>query len=336
MPEYRRHPVTRRRFLAIVPAALTAICAVACGGSSDETGGREELTPRSTLQRAETTISRVAEAPAAPVALASPTVLAATAASGVSAAQTTGPTLRPTPTVKRIHVRLTVLYDNHVGLPGVAADWGFSCLVETPDHRVLFDTGADGAKLRKNAETLGADLCGVDRVVLSHAHGDHTGGLMSVLACGARPPVYVLPSFLSGFKDHVRAHTRLVEVVAHAEIVVGVHTTGEVGHGISEQALAVESGAGTIVMTGCAHPGVVEMARRAKGIGSGDIALLMGGFHLGSASREQISVILAELKTLGVRRIAPCHCSGDLARTLGREVFGEDCLLVGVGDCVEV
>ena len=72
-----------------------------------------------------------------------------------------------------------------------------------------------------------------------------------------------------------------------------------------------------VVVTGCAHPGIVEMVRRAKESAGGEVALVMGGFHLGSASRRQVERIIADFRALGVRQVAPCHCTGDRAmRTL--------------------
>jgi 7,8-dihydropterin-6-yl-methyl-4-(beta-D-ribofuranosyl)aminobenzene 5'-phosphate synthase len=57
----------------------------------------------------------------------------------------------------------------------------------------------------------------------------------------------------------------------------------------------------------------------------------MGGFHLTGASESTILSIIEQLKALGVKKVAPCHCSGDLARKLFKEKFGEDYLEVGVG-----
>jgi 7,8-dihydropterin-6-yl-methyl-4-(beta-D-ribofuranosyl)aminobenzene 5'-phosphate synthase len=57
----------------------------------------------------------------------------------------------------------------------------------------------------------------------------------------------------------------------------------------------------------------------------------MGGFHLTGASESTILSIIEQLKALGVKKVAPCHCSGDLARKLFKEEFGEDYLEVGVG-----
>lgn len=225
----------------------------------------------------------------------------------------------------------TIVYDNNAYDPALRTSWGFSCWVETDEATVLFDTGGDGATLIDNITKLGLDPQEIDAVVLSHAHGDHTGGLGTVLAEGVRPTVYVPASFPASFKRDVRARTDLVEVSEAVTIAPGLHTTGQVGSSIVEQALAVETNEGLVVVTGCAHPGVVDMVRRAKEVADGEIALVMGGFHLGGASAGQIERIIAEFRNLGVKRVAPCHCTGDEARHAFVEAFGEDAILAGVG-----
>ncbi len=59
-------------------------------------------------------------------------------------------------------------------------EWGFAALVEADGHRVLFDTGARIETVLKNARELDIDLSTVELVVLSHHHGDHTGGLLTL------------------------------------------------------------------------------------------------------------------------------------------------------------
>ena len=58
--------------------------------------------------------------------------------------------------------------------------WGFSALVEADGHRILFDTGLHPETVLQNARELGIDLSSVTDVVLSHHHGDHTGGLLAL------------------------------------------------------------------------------------------------------------------------------------------------------------
>lgn len=228
-------------------------------------------------------------------------------------------------------VTFTVVYDNNEHNPALRSAWGFSCWVEAGEVTVLFDTGGDGATLLGNMAELGLDPQAIDVVVLSHAHGDHTGGLAGLLDTGARPTVYVPAAFPPSFKADVRAHTELVEVRGPIEISPGVHTTGPLGSAIVEQAMVVETGAGSVVVTGCAHPGIVNMVRQGKTVVAGEVALVLGGFHLGSASRGQIEDIIAAFRQLGVERVAPCHCTGDRARGMFAEAYGADCTLAGVG-----
>jgi 7,8-dihydropterin-6-yl-methyl-4-(beta-D-ribofuranosyl)aminobenzene 5'-phosphate synthase len=245
----------------------------------------------------------------------------------------------PTPTISYEEVgtvTFTIVYDNNAYAPALQTAWGFACMVETEEATVLFDTGGGGPTLLGNMRKLDFDLQAIDAVVLSHIHGDHTGGLEGLLDEGVSPAVYVPAAFPASFKEATRARTDLVEVTSPVEILPGVYTTGEVGSGIIEQALAVETGDGLVVVTGCAHPGVVEMVRRAKEATGAEVALVMGGFHLGGASSGQVEAIIGEFRQLGVRRVAPCHCTGDQARRMFADAFGDDCILAGVGQVISV
>jgi 7,8-dihydropterin-6-yl-methyl-4-(beta-D-ribofuranosyl)aminobenzene 5'-phosphate synthase len=79
-----------------------------------------------------------------------------------------------------MNVTLTTLCENTAGEPGFMAEWGLSILVQAGGVNVLFDTGRDFAAVQ-NADKLGVNLRAVDKIVLSHAHADHTGGLREVL-----------------------------------------------------------------------------------------------------------------------------------------------------------
>ena len=59
-------------------------------------------------------------------------------------------------------------------------EWGFSALVETAGHRILFDTGLRPDTVLQNARELKIDLSDVTEVILSHHHGDHVGGLLAL------------------------------------------------------------------------------------------------------------------------------------------------------------
>ena len=76
--------------------------------------------------------------------------------------------------------RITTLADNTAGVPQTFAEWGFSALIEADGKSILMDTGR-GHAIMHNAELLDVDLKKTDVIVLSHGHGDHTGGLQRIL-----------------------------------------------------------------------------------------------------------------------------------------------------------
>ena len=88
---------------------------------------------------------------------------------------------------------------------------------------------------------------------------------------------------------------------------------------------------GLMVITGCAHPGITYIVRKAKEVGKVKVHLVLGGFHLGGASTSALETIIEDFIELGVGRVAPCHCSGDLARSLFKEHFGLNYIEYGVG-----
>jgi len=230
----------------------------------------------------------------------------------------------PTPTEAPERVTITILYDNNEYDERLKTAWGFSCLVEWGDLTLL-----------SNMATLGLDPGKIDIVLLSHIHGDHVGGLGGILAINKETTVYLPRSFPASFKAQVRASAR-VEVHEPMEMSEGIYTTGETGRGILEQSLVLVTKQGLVVITGCAHPGIVSIVERAKEITGGEVYLVMGGFHLGGGSRAAIEDVIEDLRELGVQKVAPCHCSGDLARSLIAEAYEEGFIRAGVGSELEV
>ncbi len=78
-----------------------------------------------------------------------------------------------------MEIKITTLAENTAEL-GSLGEWGLSMLVEADGMKILFDTGSGTAAVH-NAQLMGIDLTTVDRMVLSHGHYDHTGGLYEVL-----------------------------------------------------------------------------------------------------------------------------------------------------------
>jgi 7,8-dihydropterin-6-yl-methyl-4-(beta-D-ribofuranosyl)aminobenzene 5'-phosphate synthase len=231
---------------------------------------------------------------------------------------------------------LVVTYDNHPFREGLVSSWGFSCLLTGAEKTILFDTGGSGPILLTNMTGLDVDPGGIDVVVLSHIHGDHVGGLEAVLKRNKRVVIYLPQSFPQSFKEDLRrSEVKVVEVMGPIMICPGVYSTGQLGSGLKEQALVIQTDRGIVVITGCAHPGIVRVVETAKDRSGGDVLLTMGGFHLAGKEREEINGIIHDFRQLDVRYVGPCHCSGDLTRKIFQEAYGDHYIEVGVGAVIK-
>lgn len=238
-----------------------------------------------------------------------------------------------TTTVKNLSI--TVSYDNNPYKERLTTAWGFSCVIRGTEKTILFDTGGDGSILLTNMEELGINPKEIDLVVLSHIHGDHVGGLPSFLGKNPEVVVYLPKSFPKGFKDGVKEYgATVVEVQGPLKICEGAYSTGELGTWIKEQSLIICTEKGLVVITGCAHPGIVKIVNKAKDLFKNTVLFVMGGFHLGGESKGEIENIVSSFRKLGVSYVGPCHCSGDAARQLFKQEYGENFINIGVGRVV--
>ena len=232
------------------------------------------------------------------------------------------------------NVSIIIVYDNNRYREGLETAWGFSCVIRC-GRTILFDTGGNGNILLENMEKLGIDPGDIDIIVLSHIHSDHVGGLLKFLKVNHNVTVYLPKSFPDVFKWEIKKYgAKVVEVQEPLKIFDGVYSTGEMGVWIKEQSLLIRTGRGIIVITGCAHPGIVNIVKRAKELLGNDVLLVVGGFHLIGNSEQSIREIISNLKDLGVKYVAPCHCSGDLARKLFKEEYKERYVNAGVGKVI--
>ena len=234
------------------------------------------------------------------------------------------------PTLDVNNLTITVVYDNNPYKEGLGTAWGVSALITGAEKTILFDTGGDGGLLLSNMEKLAIAADSIDTVVLSHIHGDHTGGLRTFLQKNPQVTVYLPKSFPEGFKDDTRRYgAKVIEVEQSLKICEDAYSTGQLGIWIKEQSLIVRTNKGLVIITGCAHPGIVKTVNTAKELLKDDVLLVMGGFHLEWASAGKIEKIISAFKQLNVRYVGPCHCSGDKARTLFQKHFGENYINIG-------
>jgi 7,8-dihydropterin-6-yl-methyl-4-(beta-D-ribofuranosyl)aminobenzene 5'-phosphate synthase len=160
--------------------------------------------------------------------------------------------------------------------------------------------------------------------------------LTALLETGAKPPVYLLPSFPVSFKNQIEQSAQVSEVTPGQFLAEGIWSTGEMGGVIPEQALVVQTKQGLVVITGCAHPGIVAIAEQAQSMFAEPVRLVLGGFHLGSKSEAEIAAILEDFRRLKVEMVAPCHCTGESAIQMFATEYGKNFIRVGVGSLIRL
>lgn len=229
------------------------------------------------------------------------------------------------------HISVFTVYDNRAYDPHFEAAWGFSCIIDGLEKRIMFDTGGDGAVLLSNLERMKWHPADIDLLVLSHADWDHTGGLFHFLHMNSQIDVLGISSFPREFKEQVSATgARWVEHKEAATVCTNAYTTGEMFAYRNEQGLIIRMPAGAVLITGCAHPGIVPMLQHTRAL-QGDILMAMGGFHLGRSSQTEIQQIIHAFRQEQVRYAAPCHCTGERAIQAFEADYQDHFLRIGAG-----
>ena len=236
-------------------------------------------------------------------------------------------------------VTLTVVYDNRSGGEAITSGWGFACVVRGLEKTILFDTGADSEGLLSNMSALGIAPDEVDLVAISHAHNDHAGGLEGFLDARGAVPVYLLESFPASIAEAARERGCVVqEVTEPVTLCDGARLTGELtgAAGIPEQSLILVTEGSAALVTGCAHPGIVEIVRASNAISDGKVEMVVGGFHLMRETPESVGRVIVALRGEGVELAAPCHCTGDGAIEAFRDAYGDCFVSCMAGTTIEI
>lgn len=234
-------------------------------------------------------------------------------------------------------IQIRVLYDNYVFDKACGADWGFACLVTGTEKTILFDTGGKGDLLLANFEKMKVRPNDVQLVVISHNHGDHTGGLLPFLAKNRNVAVFLPASTPEPFVKKVAAQAASVSVVTKpVEICKGVFVLGPTGDQIIEQALILDTEKGLVLVVGCSHPGIDAMAKKAKEEWKRNVFMILGGTHLLRHSEEDLQKVINHLKELGIQKMGATHCSGDKPMAKLKQAFGDGFIKMGVGRVIVV
>ena len=225
------------------------------------------------------------------------------------------------------HIMISMVYDNYPFDERLEPAWGFSCIIEGLARTILFDTGGNGDLLLHNMRKLQFRPEQIDVVVLSH-----TRGLETFLRVNSKVQVYLPRAFPSGFKQGIeRLGAAIVETDGPCKVCDDAWTTGVLGASIREQGLYLKTDNGLVVITGCAHPGIVNITDAARRHAHAAPHAVLGGFHMAGASTGEIRLVITRLSEMGVQKVGPCHCSGDETRRLMKQAFLDGYLPAGVG-----
>ena len=275
-------------------------------------------------------------------------------------------------------VQITTLSENTAGQGELLGEWGLSVLVETEDVMVLLDTGQTFSVIH-NAAILGIDLSKIDKIVLSHGHFDHTGGLRQLLRrIGKNVDIIAHPDIwqakyarrqgeadrYNGIpfqQDELESLGGVFQLSSQpVHITKNVMTTGEIpmvtdfeemdtvfsvkdgtawkpDKIMDDLALIVETEQGLVVISGCAHRGIINTLYHVQDItGTTEIHTLIGGSHLVNASEERLRKTIAALKDMGLQRLGLCHCTDLPAASVLAQEFGDKFFFNKAGTIVHV
>jgi 7,8-dihydropterin-6-yl-methyl-4-(beta-D-ribofuranosyl)aminobenzene 5'-phosphate synthase len=218
--------------------------------------------------------------------------------------------------------------------------WGVSFLI---GEDLLFDTFGDPGVLLKNMRKFNIDASKIKHIILSHDDWDHIAGLWYLIDNRKDITVYICPEFKQEIKNRIATFgVRIVEVEPFTMIKENVFSSGQIqgfcaGRSIFEQALVIKFLKNITIVTGCSHPGIVNIINVVKKHFLKErVSFLLGGFHLKDNTDEINMRIIKDLRELGVRKIAPMHCTGERATEAMRGAFGYGFERVREGDVIEL
>lgn len=260
-------------------------------------------------------------------------------------------------------MRIITLVEDTPGNSGCGYEHGLSFYVETEKHKLLVDSGATDMFLH-NAQMLGIDLKQVDTCFLSHGHYDHGGGLRAFSAVNPKAAIY-LKSSAGGEYYHLKDEGEKYigidkDIMELPQVIIVDHDLridGELflfsdiagrkypsrgnrelrrREGDSfvqdtfdhEQCLVITQGSTNVLISGCAHNGIINILDRYEDIFHSMPDIVVSGFHLAQKTAyveedvKNIEDIAGALKKTGAVFYTG-HCTGQEAYKIMKPVMGE-------------
>ncbi len=245
---------------------------------------------------------------------------------------------------------IKTLVENTSISESIASEHGLSLYIETKNYKILFDVGESNLFL-ENAEKLDVNISDVDYLIISHGHYDHGGGLRSFLQENTKAEVFIHNLAFQkhyalksndeidyiGLDEDLKTDKRIIYTGDRFFINKGIYVfsnitqkgplpksnsgllTEDNGQVIDdiflhEQNLVIEEDDETVLITGCAHNGIINIIKHFYDMRGHMPSYVIGGFHLssrlvGNENTETIDNIAEYLMDTNAKYYT-CHCTG--------------------------
>lgn len=271
------------------------------------------------------------------------------------------------------------LVENTAGAACCTPAHGLSFYIETRRHKILSDLGP-GREAIENAARLGIRLQDVDTVILSHGHYDHADGIVPFLQVNSHALIYMRrmadQSYYSfdgrekgyryiGIAPEILSSERIRMIDSDLEMDEELSLFGDlrkparpvpatnrylmikIGESYErdtfdhEQCLVVREAGKTVLLSGCAHSGILNILDRFQEIYGGAPDVVISGFHL-MKKKDYTEEECAEIRDIARELTAvpasfyTCHCTGLPAFDMMKEIMGEQLAYVHCGEAITI
>ncbi len=269
-------------------------------------------------------------------------------------------------------MKIQNLIEDTKGDNNCLAEHGLSFYVETPNHKLLVDAGASD-QFMKNANRLNVDLTQVDTLILSHGHYDHSGGIMPFASMNLNAKIYIHEeaagdyysekpdrTYYAGIDKEIAKLSQTVTINTDTcideELYIFTNVTGrrhwpqgnkklkkmvngellqdEFTH---EQYLVIKVEGKEILMSGCAHNGILNILDRYIELEGHEPDVVISGFHMMKSTEhtkdeiETIRQTAYELKKYQTKYYTG-HCTGETAFEIMKGILGNQIEYVRSGE----
>ncbi len=270
-------------------------------------------------------------------------------------------------------MRIVNLMEDTKGVDGLLFEHGLCFYVETKNHKLLVDTGATDAFI-ENAKKLEIDLSKVDTVIISHGHYDHTGGVLAFANINPEAKIYIQKTAQGDFYNYRNQEEKYIGMdkkisfLSQVVFLEGNYKiddelflfTGVTGRKLwpkgneilkkkcngvmlqddfcHEQYLVISENENRVLLSGCAHNGILNILDAYKNLFCGEPTYVISGFHtMKKEYLEEDDEIIRqtgnELKKMQTKFFSG-HCTGEYPLKILKEILKEKLIVVHSGDVI--